>query len=186
MTNKPKRKKLPTAPFKSNGVVEVHYSYFLAEPDEEFQRYSLRVKVDPNGKFMKELKAAMAKLAKEAFGDAKDIKYPISKLEDTGETVLTTRSKFKPLLTVYQAGGKIASSEMNSSFWRGAKVLIAGQLVAYGKPMGPGIAFQLHEVLSLSPSRDTQSRTTKFAVDEIPANEIPAEEAVDPDDEIPF
>ena len=124
---------------------------WLNKPDTQFDpdgvyKCNLIVPTDQT----KELKAAVKKVAEEEFGKDKfkNARMPFKIDEETGHTVIVTKSKFEPKFC--DATGNIITCDV-PKLWGGSTLKLAGYISPYSAAGNIGISLHLTKVQIINP-----------------------------------
>lgn len=119
---------------------------WLNKPDTQFDAngvYKCQLKMTPEE--AKELLDRIAKVANDEFGDkAKNLRFPYKKDEETGEVLITAKSKYQPKF-VDSTGQIIAESNVPNVFG-GSVLKLSGNISTYDVGANKGVSLQLNHV----------------------------------------
>lgn len=145
---------------------------------------------DSNGQFKVSLRVAnddakplveiAKKAAQEAFGDkAKNARLPFKKDEDTGDTLIIAKSKFKPKFM--DTTGALINERDVPQIFGGSTLKLAGTIYCYSAGGNNGVSLQLGGVQIIDLSEGSNGGISFDAEDGgfVAANDNPGEETGD-------
>jgi len=123
-------------------------------------KVSLRVKPDEAKELMEEVKQA----ANDAFGDkSKTAKMPFKNDADTGEIIISAKSKFKPKFV--DSTGALIGENNEPAIYGGSTLKLAGTIYPWNAGGNVGISLQLSGVQIIELSSGTNGSFSFDAVD---------------------